>query len=108
MQIPPATCPATREAAADQTCTPMDAYCSYDDLHCHCTNCREFPVSSCSGPLTWHCDVPAADTGCPAGKPRLGAGCAPENKSCVYSCGSGNGRLCSGGVWISSAGGPCP
>jgi len=106
--LPGVTCPATREAAAGQDCTPMDAWCVYGDLECHCTNCREFPVAFCGGPLLWKCDEPNADPACPAGKPLLGAGCRPDGKVCTYSCGQDGGRTCTGGAWQASEGGPCP
>ncbi|MCC6998085.1 MAG: hypothetical protein IT370_25955 [Deltaproteobacteria bacterium] len=107
--LPPVICPATREAAAGQDCTPMDAYCSYgDNLDCHCTNCREFPVAGCAGPLRWDCDAPNVDPMCPAGKPALGGGCAPDDQRCVYSCGQDGARECKAGVWTAAQGGPCP
>jgi len=106
--LPPVTCPATREAAAGQACTPLDAYCGYGDLTCQCTNCTSGPVMSCSGATTWHCAAPNADATCPAGIPALGSACAVEGKTCTYACGDGNGRVCKQGYWFSATGGPCP
>jgi len=71
--LPPVTCPATREAAAGQSCPTQDAYCTYADLVCDCTNCFNGPASGCAGSPTWHCDVPNADAACPAGISRLGS-----------------------------------
>ncbi len=106
--LPPVTCPATREAAAGMDCTPMDAWCTYADLGCHCTNCREFPIATCAGPLKWVCDTPNADPACPAGKPAKGASCAQNGQVCRYECGSEGGRTCQAGAWVASEGGPCP
>jgi hypothetical protein len=107
-QLPPVTCPATREAAAGQACTPDGAYCVYGDLACNCTNCTSGPVTTCSGDSTWHCAAPNADAACPAGIPLLGSACTTEGKTCTYSCGSGGARLCKGGAWYTASGGTCP
>lgn len=108
MGLPPVTCPATREAAAGQSCPTQDAYCTYADLVCDCTNCFNGPVSGCAGSPTWHCDVPNADPACPAGIPRLGSACNTADKTCRYVCGPGGARLCKQGAWYSASGGPCP
>lgn len=108
-RLPPASCPKTREDAAGKLCTVKDAYCSYaGDLSCHCTNCVDYPLPRCQGDLTWHCDAPAQDAQCPAGKPNLGTSCAIAGKRCVYGCGSDGARVCSGGEWTSASGTPCP
>ena len=102
--LPPVMCPATREIAADQPCTPLDAYCAYDGVPCRCTNCIFYPIERCMGPLTWHCDAPSADPGCPAGIPNAGVACtAPEGTQCVYGCEPDMARTCSGGVWAPSS-----
>src|SRR5690606_40767804 len=61
------------EAAAGEECDTMDAFCDYDGLVCHCTNCREFPVQGCNGPPIWMCDAPNLDDECPTSWPRLGS-----------------------------------
>jgi hypothetical protein len=104
--LPPNQCPATREAAAGQPCTTMNAVCDYAGLACTCTNCRSFPVGGCSGPLLWRCTAPNPSMGCPAVQPNLGAACAPEGQRCTYDCeayGVQGGRLCTGGVWTPTA-----
>jgi hypothetical protein len=106
--LPPVTCPATRDAAAGQACPTQGAYCNYGDLSCACTNCTNGPVELCSGPPTWHCEAPNADSTCPAGMPLLGTACTTEGKTCTYACGTGNGRICKQGAWYSADGGPCP
>ena len=106
--LPPVTCPATREAAAGQSCPTQDAYCTYADLTCQCTNCTNGPVVGCGGPLTWHCAIPNADAACPAGIPLLGSACTTANKTCRYACGPGGARLCQQGAWYTASGGPCP
>jgi hypothetical protein len=106
--LPPETCPATREAAADQACTTKGAYCSYGDLACECTNCSSGPISLCTGFPTWHCAAPNADATCPAGMPLLGTACSTEGKACTYACGTGNGRTCKQGAWYAADGGQCP
>ena len=106
--LPPATCPATREAAAGQSCPTQDAYCTYADLTCDCTNCFTGPVSGCAGSPTWHCDVPNADAACPAGIPLLGSACTTADKTCRYVCGTDGARLCKQGAWYTATGGPCP
>jgi len=106
--LPDVTCPATRTEAAGQACTPTDAYCVYDDLICHCTNCIDGPVVRCTGDPTWQCPAPNPDATCPAGIPMLGAACATEGKTCTYSCGDAGGRLCKNGAWYAADGGPCP
>jgi len=106
--LPQVTCPATRDAAAGQTCPAEGAYCTYGDLTCACTNCTSGPVTSCSGNPTWHCAAPNADASCPAGIPLLGAACSTEGKTCTYACGTSNARTCKGGAWYSANGGPCP
>lgn len=95
-------CPATREAAAGQLCTPMDAICAYDGLACVCTNCEPGPAIMCSGDPTWHCQAPHADPACPAAMPNSGTSCSgtPEGKECQYDCEAGMGRRCEGGVWV--------
>ncbi len=107
-QLPPVTCPATREAAAGQLCPTDGAYCVYGDLSCACTNCTDGPVAGCGGDLTWHCAAPNADAACPAGIPLLGSACTTDGKTCTYACGPGNARTCKSGAWYSADGGPCP
>ena len=106
--LPPVTCPATRDTASGQVCPAEGAYCTYADLTCACTNCTNGPLISCSGDPTWHCAAPNADAACPAGLPRLGATCSTEGKTCTYACGTGNARTCKQGAWYSANGGPCP
>jgi hypothetical protein len=106
---PPAACPETRAAAADQPCPTQDARCSYDGLACHCTSCVEYPVVHCGGEAAWRCDAPNPDPACPAALPNLGTGCAPESKMCVYGCEPNLARRCVGGVWLAdTAPGGCP
>jgi hypothetical protein len=107
--LPTATCPATREDAAGQACEPMDAYCDYDGLVCHCTNCIEGPVGmACEGEPTWMCAAPNPDSECPEAKPHLGVPCDNDGKACNYRCGPEGGRTCTDGTWQASDGGPCP
>ena len=108
--IPPVTCPATRADAAGALCTPVDAYCSYDGLNCHCTNCTLYPVVRCEGPLAWVCDAPSAVPSCPPARPRLGDSCGLANgTSCEYGCEGGQSRECRDGSWVSSSSaGGCP
>ncbi len=103
---PPNMCPATREMASGQACSPLDAVCAYDGLFCRCTNCRSFPVGGCNGPLLWQCNAPNPEMACPAVQPNLGAACAPEGQRCGYDCeayGTNGGRLCQSGAWVASA-----
>ena len=93
------SCPATREVAAGQTCTTAGGYCSYSGLLCTCTNCIKYPVSSCSGALTWHCDAPNTTPGCPAARPNLGTPCNAEGLFCAYGCEQDVSRSCQGGMW---------
>lgn len=103
------TCPATREAAAGQRCAVRDAYCTYGELSCHCTDCpRNVPLCGPMSVLRWDCDVPSTLPNCPAAMPQQGAACAPEGTVCRYSCGPSNGRTCTGGVWVLSPGTECP
>lgn len=103
------TCPPTRADAAGQTCAVMDAYCTYGDLFCHCTDCpRGAPLCGPMTMLRWDCDVPNADPQCPEAMPARGSVCAVEGKRCVYSCGPGNARTCTAGVWVESNGDSCP
>lgn len=106
--LPDEPCPATRDAASGELCGEMDAYCDYDGLVCHCTNCIDGPVIQCEGDPTWMCDVPHADPACPAAKPRLGAACGTAAQSCVYSCGFEGARVCRDGAWQPADGGACP
>jgi len=99
-QAPDPSCPATREAAAGQTCQTQDGHCNYAGLVCECTNCIKYPVERCSGPLTWHCDAPNPDPGCPPARPLLGATCPNEGQYCEYGCEPDVSRQCSGGVWL--------
>lgn len=106
---PDATCPATREAAANQACSTKDAYCNYAGLICECTNCILYPVQSCSGPLKWKCEAPSTDKSCPAARPNLGTACSVEGKLCEYGCEPDVSRKCVGGIWIAaSAPAGCP
>jgi hypothetical protein len=107
-QLPPVTCPATRDAAAGQLCPTDGAYCVYGDLSCVCTNCTNGPVTSCGGDFTWHCATPNADAACPSGIPLLGSACTTADKTCTYACGTGGARLCKSGAWYTANGGPCP
>jgi hypothetical protein len=107
--LPPATCPPSRAAADGQPCAVQDAWCGYDGLGCHCTNCTEYPVVTCGGQATWKCAAPNADPVCPPAIPNLGGGCAPEGKVCTYGCEPNMARRCVGGVWMAdSAPGGCP
>jgi hypothetical protein len=105
--IPPASCPASREQASGQSCATVNAVCAYAGLACTCTNCVEYPVSFCNGPLLWKCDAPSADAGCPAAAGYLGTTCKPDGLACRYRCDLG--RLCQGGIWVDSqVGSSCP
>lgn len=107
--LPPVLCPATREAAQGQMCSPTDAYCGYGGVACRCTNCVFYPLQQCQGPTTWHCDAPSADMQCPAGVPNLGLSCAVEGHQCSYGCEANMARTCQGGVWVASTSpGGCP
>lgn len=100
---PPAQCPATRAMADGMSCTTMDQVCAWEGVGCTCTNCRSFPVGGCGGPLTWHCDAPSTQQGCPAVTPNLGSTCGMEGLTCNYSCeaqGIMGSRQCTGGVWV--------
>ena len=104
---PKAMCPATRQDAAGKACSPIGAYCAYEQgLFCLCTNCRTGPVDVCGGDPVWRCDTPSPVPGCPAAMPNLGTSCAQEGLSCMYTCDSG--RLCQGGIWVRGHGGICP
>ncbi len=106
---PDPSCPATRAAAADQVCSPKDAYCVYSGLVCSCTNCTKYPIVHCSGPLKWKCDAPPADPKCPAARPLLGTACPVENQFCEYGCEPDVSRRCTGSIWVkASAPGGCP
>jgi hypothetical protein len=106
---PDPSCPATREAAAGQGCATTNAYCIYSGLACDCTNCTLYPVQSCSGPLTWHCEAPSADASCPAARPNRGTACSVEGKLCEYGCEQDASRKCVGGAWVAAtAPGGCP
>ena len=106
-QLPTVTCPATRAAAAGQSCATDGAYCTYSGVSCKCTNCPPGPISICSGPLTWSCPDPNTTPGCPAGIPLLGSACSTENLTCNYVCGAGGARLCKKGAWYAADGTPC-
>jgi len=106
--IPDATCPTTLEAAAGELCDTQDAWCTYDGLHCECTNCVQFPVGFCQGDPRWRCQVPHMEEGCPTAMPHLGTTCAENQKTCEYKCGEGGARICESNVWTSGEGGPCP
>jgi hypothetical protein len=107
--LPEVTCPDTREAAAGQGCAVQDAYCSYDGVPCHCTNCVEYPASLCGGDPIWQCAEPNLDPGCPAAIPNLGAACEEAGLLCTYGCEVDRSRRCLGGVWIAAtAPGGCP
>jgi hypothetical protein len=108
VQLPPVTCPVTRDAAAGQVCPTDQAYCMYGDLSCACTNCSTGPVNFCGGSYTWHCAAPNADPACPPGIPLLGSACSANGQVCTYACGAGGGRTCKQGAWYTSNGGPCP
>lgn len=101
--LPAVTCPATREEAQGKACAPFDAYCSYDGLACHCTDCSDGPNPTCAGmgQETWHCQTPHADGECPAAMPNLGVACLPEGKKCGYGCSVG--RRCENRVWVNDA-----
>jgi len=108
--LPPATCPATREAAQGNPCTPEGAMCSYDGLACACTRCpNPYPLCMDLPAPIWACDAPNPDSECPAAIPNLGAACAPEGKFCSYDCEANMARECMGAVWVErSAPGGCP
>lgn len=108
--LPPATCPATREAAQGNLCTPEGAMCSYDGLACACTRCPDpYPLCRELPAPVWACDAPNPDAECPAAIPNLGMACAPEGKLCSYGCERGMDRQCTGGVWVEqSSPGGCP
>lgn len=118
--LPTATaCPATRDAAEGQTCSPSGAYCVYSPgLECWCGgDCGEpggdypgFP-GSCQVKV-WQCAQPHADSQCPPAKPNLGTACTVDGKKCGYEfyarCGQGDTtRVCNGGVWVAGSPQPC-
>lgn len=94
------TCPPTREEAAGQPCVNENGICNYDGLICTCTNCIEYPVEKCEGPLLWSCAAPNPTPGCPAAKPNLGTACTQEGLACDYGCEMGDLRVCQGGAWV--------
>lgn len=107
--LPSATCPASRDGASGQACSPKDAVCNYDGSLCECTNCTHYPIERCEGEVTWRCEAPATEAGCPAGRPRLGAVCSSDGLKCSYGCESGQSRECTAGTWRSySSPGGCP
>jgi hypothetical protein len=108
-QLPVVTCPATRDAAAGQTCPTSGAYCVYSDLSCLCTSCPTTPpVGVCTSTPTWHCATPNTTAGCPAGIPLLGSACTSDGLTCTYSCGAGGARACKKNAWYTANGGACP
>ena len=106
--LPDVVCPMTRDDASGTDCRTMDAYCAYDGLVCHCTNCVDGPVVNCQGDPTWMCDAPHPDPTCPPAKPRLGTACREDRAACEYKCGPDGARVCTDGAWASGDGGPCP
>ncbi len=104
--IPPAMCPATRDDAAGKSCGTKDAVCDYAGLACRCSNCRDYPVPTCGGPLVWMCDAPSPDPKCPMAAAKLGTRCPTEGQSCQYACDLG--RKCAGGIWVDGATTGCP
>lgn len=109
--LPKVTCPATRDAAAGQTCSTDGAYCTYGDLSCTCSSC---PIGAwggavvCGTALAWQCATPNSDPTCPAGLPRLGSACTSEAQTCTYGCGNAEVRVCKQGAWYPTGGGVCP
>lgn len=107
--VPPASCPATLEAASGQNCSAQGAVCTYGGLLCECTNCRAFPVGGCGGSPTWQCDRQPPAVGCPAASPRFGDVCSQEGLNCEYGCNSPNGAVtCRSGVWQRGSFDNCP
>lgn len=107
--VPPATCPATLDAASGQRCSAQGAVCTYGGLVCECTNCRAFPVGGCFGDPAWQCDRQPPAAGCPSASPRIGDVCAREGLDCLYGCNSPNGAVaCRGGVWQRGSFNNCP
>lgn len=108
--LPPATCPATREAAQGTACTPEGARCTYDGLACACTRCpNPYPLCMELPAPIWACDAPNPDAECPAAMPNLGVTCSAEGKMCTYGCEAGMARECTSGVWVeASSPGGCP
>jgi hypothetical protein len=104
-----AVCPATFSGAADQPCSPKDAWCTYPDGgRCHCTDCRTGPTSViCTGMPVWRCEGTEQNAGCPKYMPRIGSPCtAPSVVNCNYGCEWGS-ATCLRGVWQRADSG-CP
>lgn len=107
--VPPATCPATLDAAHGQRCEAQGAVCAYGGLVCECTNCTAFPIGGCRGDAVWQCDRQPATAGCPTTPPRFGTSCAREGLDCLYGCNSPDGAVaCRGGVWQRGRFEDCP
>ncbi|MCA9299937.1 MAG: hypothetical protein KDA28_12770 [Phycisphaerales bacterium] len=108
-ELPDVTCPATVMDARGQLCEPMDAFCGYEGLICHCTNCMMFgPVDGCFGDPRWQCDYPNMQEGCPEVRPNHGEACNEDGLHCDFHCGPDGVEACRDGVWVSEEGGPCP
>jgi hypothetical protein len=108
--LPPTTCPATRAAAQGTACSPLFAWCSYDQgLACECTNCPTgMPFDECSGALTWHCQEPNPNPLCPITLPNAGTLCTTDGISCLYHCGANGVRECKDGLWLRADAAKCP
>jgi hypothetical protein len=98
--LPAVACPASAAAAANQACSPRDAWCTYADAgRCHCTDCRRSATGTfCSGMPVWTCEGTESHPGCPNLLPRLGRSCAAGGVSCSYGCDWGT-VTCTGGLW---------
>jgi hypothetical protein len=107
---PPAACPATRADARDKACSPILAWCTYDEgLSCQCTNCPPgYAFEDCGGPPIWHCQEPSSIPFCPAILPNAGTACDQKNLSCAYHCGAFGTRQCKDGIWVRGDGLKCP
>ena len=99
--LPTVKCPASRQAAQGQSCTPESAICVYEDgLQCNCTTCpNPYPICQPLPAAQWACQAPNADPACAPARPKLGTPCAKAGQLCSYGCERENNLLCVQGVW---------
>jgi hypothetical protein len=101
----PGACPASAEAARDQSCAVSGSFCIFGVVPCECTSCtggRGLDLQSCAGDTTWHCAAanPSNDPACPPAARNLGTTCDTESIMCEYGCPSDNVRTCARGIWV--------
>jgi len=96
MPMDAGACPVT-DAGLSGTCSNL-GWCEYPTQECFC-------VTTCGGPPmptgndSWAC-VSQSQGDCPWPRPRFGAPCATEGKSCAYTiCCGGAAMLCTNGQW---------